>query len=221
MASINTAWAIYTIALFVVGTVFMGKLTRVQIIIISVLGIVGVMIATCGYFDERAADQLENVLTAKITDPKTGLTALHGQLDASGAQLATFGRELAICLKPGLKKQALELASTLMGRTTEILALAGNHPLKATWPPGSSEAHLRDEQQVEATHEQSRIEGEQLLKDYKSIYVSQVLDLRQDFIQQGQTDWEDTQYYSNPSSVQQIQQIGFALFQHAKLLNWS
>jgi hypothetical protein len=120
-------------------------------------------------------------------------------------------------LAEDLKKQALTLASALISRAATITILAGQHPFRGSWPPGSPEP-AREMRQVLAAQTQSQIDAAQLLSDYKNSYSNHVIALRRWFMEQGQKDRRDEQYYANPSTVGDIQQIGHDLFEHASLL---
>jgi hypothetical protein len=178
----------------------------------------------------------------KISDPITGLVALHDQNNRIFSQLARSNQQQAALLTPGLKKQALELASTLMYRSTNILALAGRHGALDPrsnpngWAaPGSPTFIFLDKQwqQEEAAHQQAETDAVQLISDYNNTYASQIVTLREECIQQGQNDWMDKEHYLNPSTndrkrvlrgwfvvdIHYIQQIGAELSQHAVRLN--
>ena len=183
------------------------------LVIISVLAGIGDWQVT-----ESTHAQLDSIngKASKLQDENSGLYAAIGKISG----------QLAAIEKPGLKRDALDLARTLIDRSGEVLALAARHgavnpeviPLKA-FPESldfKTMQKIWDGQQ--AAHEQSVIQRQQLMNDYKNTYALQVIALRQRFIDQGQ-DWKNEQYYTNPADIHEIQNVGLDLFQHANRLN--
>jgi CII-binding regulator of phage lambda lysogenization HflD len=105
--------------------------------------------------------------------------------------------------KPGLRKDALELARTLIARSTQTLVLTGHDAMgdPSGWP------------------KQAQTSNAQLVSDYNNIYANQVQSLRQRFILQGQKNWQNDRYYENPTTARDIQHLGFELLTHATALN--
>jgi hypothetical protein len=194
------------------------------------IGILTLCIASYGYVSDRRDNQKTDATLAQMNSLNERVS--HLQSDNSGLyKLVSYvAANQATLMKPGLKKQALELASTLLDRSTAILVLAGQHGPRDNQPPGPPSLQYQKEvQRVQEALKQSRADAAKLLSDYKNTYAQQVLTLRQEFIQQGQGDWKDEQYYLNPiqatpdasvwTTIPKIQQIGSDLFRHANQLN--
>jgi hypothetical protein len=127
------------------------------------------------------------------------LIAINNGLNDSRIQSSTLAGELAPYLKPGLQQDALKLGSTLTNRGSQILVLTA-----------SQHGTL-------ARREQFVTEQNQLMNDYKNVYAKQVIDLRQRFLDQG-LDWNNEQYYSNPTDAREVANVGMDLIRHANQL---
>jgi hypothetical protein len=177
------------------------------------IGIMTACLATYGYVsdhrDVQRQDAAAAIMNGKIDAVNDKMVAVQKDNTGLYSLVSKMAATQATEAAPGLKKEALELASTLLNRTTEILAL------QFTMYP-SPLARISPQAQA-ATETQA------LIDDYDNAYAKQIVSLRQRFIEQGQTDWKPDQYYLNPPTqgllwVQAIQQIGQELLTHANHL---
>jgi hypothetical protein len=178
--------------------------------------------------------QATKATQTKLDSTQTKLDSLNGKAskiqDGTSAVSAAIGKIsvqlAAIEKKPGLKKDALELARTLIDRSGQVLALAAQHgavnpevlPVKAFPESLLFKTMQKQWNDQQSAHEESVIQRQQLMSDYKNTYASEVVDLHQQFIAAGQ-DWNDEQYYANPADIHEILNVGLDLFQHANRLN--
>jgi hypothetical protein len=218
-------WLLYPIFWSLVGVWLVPGLTRPRRIVVIILVVVGVPLAYRSYRSQLALNNHITSVDNKLSDPKTGLVAISNRLNQSGIQNGILAGELAPYLKPSLKKDALELGSTLSTRAGEILSLAAQHgavdpetlPVKAF--PESLQFKTMQKQwnDQQAAHERSLKQRAELMDDYENNYASKVVALRQGFINQG-LDWKNEQYYSNPTDVHEIANVGMDLIIHANRL---
>jgi hypothetical protein len=193
-------WSVYPISWSVVGVWLMPRLTRRQRTVTIILIVVGVPLAVWSALSGRALDNRISSMDRQLSDPQTGLAALHGQLNESGTQISSLAKEVAACLTPGLKKDALELGSTLMNRGSQILIVTAS-------------SHYRSPD----AWNQALKEQAQLMSDYKNTYASKVISLVQQFQARGE-DWKNEQYYSNPTDAREVANVGMDLIIHANQL---
>lgn len=121
-----------------------------------------------------------------------------------------------------IKKKALDLGGILTGRATKILVYAGQHPSRESDAPPNTGAYVRqqtDRQRSIDAHQEAQVETDELLSDYRNQYIEQILNLRTQFMLQGQTDWKDVQYYTGASTPSEILMIGEELIKHANALS--
>ena len=126
--------------------------------------------------------------------------AATDQANKDSQTLGAVARNEAKCAKPGLQQDALKLGSILMNRGSEILILESQRRF-GLFQVGQFQAKTT-----------------QLLDDYKTTYAKQVIALRQGFLDQG-LEWENEQYYSNPTDAREVANIGMDLIRHANQLN--
>jgi hypothetical protein len=142
------------------------------------------------------------------------------KLDGIYGTVSNIALEEAANTTDALKKQTLELSSTLMSTSTEVLSLIGAHGHGGNPPPGSQLAAMAQEsmRRAEARQAQGRSEAATLLSDYNNKYAGQVIAFRQQFMDRGQSNWNNVQYYAHAADFRDVQRIGFELFQHANAL---
>jgi hypothetical protein len=175
------------------------------------IGVLTVCLATYGYISDRRDIQKQDAVSAKVDSVNDKIADLQRENSGLYRLVSNIAANQATEAVPGLKKEALELASTLLNRTTEILAL------QFTMYP-SPLAKISPQTQAAA-------ETQALMDDYNNAYAKQLVSLRKRFIEQGQTDWKGEQYYLDPPAqaegmlmVQAIQRIGQELLTHANHL---
>jgi hypothetical protein len=137
------------------------------------------------------------------TETHTQLSNLQAENSKLVDLVGNIATNQAMAAKPGLRKDALELARTLIARSTQTPVLTGHDAMgdPSGWP------------------KQAQTSNAQLVSDYNNIYANQVQSLRQRFILQGQKNWQNDRYYENPTTARDIQHIGFELLTHANALN--
>lgn len=225
----TAAWIVYDVIVAVLGYIALDRiLTFREKCVVAVVIVCGLGVAAySGYSDY--SDHHDNAeLRQQVNEMQRTQTYNTGQLNAlktidgeNSGLLATVAHNQSLLLADSrntvdnLKSHALELASTLMQRSSTILTLAAQHSIAFPSLP----AQQQEAQRVEIAHKQALHDSAQLLNDYKNNYANQVLDFRQKFMAQGQKNWARPQDYLNPSNAFDIARIGGELFEHANQLN--
>src|SRR5579862_3270356 len=118
---------------------------------------------------------------------------LQDQINKSNGLLAVVAKNQADTAKPGLKKQALELSSTLLRRATQIQIWMLPHPGgRCTGGPNSA-MHLDPNSLTFTTMQQewekcnaklikAQTDAAGLISDYNTTYANQILGLRDSFM---------------------------------------
>jgi hypothetical protein len=143
---------------------------------------------------------------------------LQTELDNSYQLLSGLAESLAALTGPGIKKEALNLGMTLLSRTHSIMLKEGDHLPRENPPPENPALLEHQQQEVEESHREAATEMAELVADYKNNYAPEIEKLRAQFVMQGQTNWESSEYYANANSEGDFLKIGEQLVKHANAL---